>query len=162
MLLFKDNRLSGYGVSFAIPDNFRFECNPEVLQNGILVEALDGSYRIEYQIFVNRYKDIMDNIRTTRSAPEYKPLSDLTPITIGGLSGYQHTYIMERNGNYDICLLLNNQPGHYCILDVSVWSETGRDIEEIKLLPEVKAALAAIQKEDYIEHDDLRSLPYGV
>lgn len=154
MLLYKDNRFHGYGVSFPIPDNFKFDCKNDALQNGITVQSIDGTFNVQYQIYVNHFADIAEPFHLNDRDEDFEPLTPLYPIIINGMPGYHLSYMSGRSTNHDYALVVSSDPEHYTILTLSIWSGCGRDIDEILDLPEVKSILAELLPEEYTEWEE--------
>lgn len=140
MLMYKQGRFWAEGASFAIPDGFFVEMDPDVnYERGI--GAWDPSCTILYMWNICKEDDGAKQMLES-VVKDYQPLSKITPIVLNGLSGYWGIYGGKSFQNYEVRFDLKNGWQMTLIVENNKY-----DIREVMASPEFKSALEGIRAE---------------
>ena len=148
MLLYKDGRFHAAGISFQLPDGFFLEtCPEESYSNGFMLYPPEGDFWL--QIIVS--SDCMDAKKEFEfffsDIVDLKPQTDITPISLTGLSGYQAIYTGSGHTYYEIRLNVPYGDSLYNFVLVLTAKDTGGEVPVEH--PCVKEVLDSIQRSDY-------------
>lgn len=140
MLMYKQGRLWTEGVSFCIPDGFFLETDPDVnYEMGI--GAWNTTQSCLY-MWVISDDEVGTRERLEEASCNFKLLSEITPITLNGLSGHWATYRTRCEEYYEVRFAL---PGK-SQLALTV-EKKGDNIKAVMDSQEFKIALEGIRAE---------------
>ena len=140
MLMYKQGRFRAEGGSFQMPDGFFLETDPNInYEKGV---SAWNSAQSCLSMWV-----ISENEAGTREGLEeqscnFKPLSEITPITLNGLSGHWVTYSTPREEYYEVRFALPNKVQLILIVE-----KAGGNIKAVMDSQEFKIALEGIRAE---------------
>jgi hypothetical protein len=109
MLHFQNGRFYTHGVSFAIPDGFFLETEPEfVHQYGFSAWTSDRSFFVEWDIEENCIGTEKELNHLFLESLNVKQLSRIQPITVNGLLGHQIFYNKWNKCYFEVRLSLKD------------------------------------------------------
>lgn len=100
MLLYKEGKFNALGVSFTLPNGFWLETEPEnAVQYGLTAYTPDKQFQVVWEIEEGCHGTVAELQELFGPETGIKALSEITPVSIGGISGHRvmyRTYCDER------------------------------------------------------------------
>ena len=141
MLLWKDGRFHAFGISFAIPDGFYLESEPETIQeNGLSAWTPDMHCRVIWWIEecdISPY-DGINNLFSPGSG--MTPLGEIEPMDVNGLSGCSALYKTKEEQLFEARLGTGSDSQLIVIIE-----DYTQDIASRIKSPEIQTVLRSIQ-----------------
>lgn len=140
MLMYKQGRLWTEGASICIPDGFFLETDPDInYERGL--SAWNSTQSCLYMWVISE-NEVGTREGLEEQSCNFKPLSEITPITLNGLSGHWITYSTPREEYYEVRFALPNKVQLILIVE-----KEGGNIKAVMDSQEFKIALEGIRAE---------------
>lgn len=140
MLQFKDGKFHAYGLSFALPDGFYLDSDPDTpYEYGLCCCSPDET--IYYGIYVDcEHEDLREGIELLfEPGSGMYQTSEIRPVVLNGLAGFEVTFYDRECDYYETHLQASEGP----VLIFHAHCEKGR-LADIKHHPDTQAVLQAI------------------
>ena len=149
MLLYENGRFHFGGISFAIPNGFFLETDPEMsLKDGIEVYGPDKSFSVELSLYAEE-KCTKSFLRDVVKEMECPVIERLSYVELNGLHGHHVTYGGEERTSYYEARF--NLPGDYeDYTQFSILTTTKGDnvkIQDVKQRKDYQELIQSIQRE---------------
>jgi hypothetical protein len=110
MIRFQNGRFYTHGISFTIPNGFQLETEPDfVYEYGLGAWTPDKSCYVEWNVeegCLGTEKELSDLFQ---EPSEIRLLSDIQPVSINGLPGYQAAYKKNQQYFFEVRLSLKEK-----------------------------------------------------
>lgn len=146
MFLYKDNRFHFYNISFCLPDNVYLNTDCEEYNDCIELQPNGEDFRI---IIFGDYSDGGAKQFFTKGEEEecYRWVGELTPFTVGNLSGFSLAYRSAYNGYAEYRFDINGENDNVNVLGILVHRKIPMDIDEAVKHPAVVCLLQSLKTE---------------